>query len=85
MTHGKLNAQEIQDAGEILRGYENWRRQKLLWEEDQDSYSVTAYLDDLAKQRALEAIQEIEKLYSDPELTWQEIDAGIRNILGVKS
>jgi hypothetical protein len=70
---------EKQDVAEILQGYENWRQAKIGTE-----LSVSEFLDDLARQRAYDAVQEIRTVYSDPELTWQEVDAQVRRILGVE-
>jgi hypothetical protein len=74
-----MTKDEKQDIAEILQGYENWRIQKT--RVDIDPFTVSDYLDEIAKQRALDAIQEIERVYADPELTWTEVDAQIRLIL----
>jgi hypothetical protein len=75
-----MSEHEIEDVAEILGGYETWMasRNPLL-----EKMDVSTYLDELAKQRAVDAIEEIRAVYSDPDLTWQEVDAQIRRILGV--
>jgi hypothetical protein len=79
-----MSRDEIQDMAEILKGYENWRRAKVD-HYDSEPFSVSDYLDEIAKQRAVDAIAEIQQVYDDPELTWQEVDAEIRRILGIRN
>lgn len=79
-----MTRDEIEDVAEILKGYENWRHAKMT-QYDSEPLSVSQYLDEIAKQRAVDAIEAIRQVYDDPELTWGEIDAQIRAILGVKS
>ena len=69
----------------ILQGYEAWRRHKLSAATiDLDPLSVSHYIDELARQRAYDAVTEIRAAYANPELTWAEVDTRIRGILGVK-
>ena len=78
-----MSKDEIEDVGEILTGYENWRLAKMQLHRS-NPLSVHEYLDELAKQRAYDAVQEIREVYADPELTWHEVDERIRAILGVQ-
>jgi hypothetical protein len=71
---------EIQDMAMILDGYENWKSTRNPMYQKLD---VSTYLDELATQRAVDAIEAIREIYNDPELSWPEIDAEIRRILGV--
>lgn len=81
-----MTRNDLEDIGEILRGYEHWRRNRIHAIENgpDDQLSVSAYLDDYAKTRALDILAQIQAVYSNPELTWQEIDAEIRNLIGAK-
>ncbi len=78
-----MTPNENLDVAEILTGYEAWRRYKSRdLQPGDDPLSVSHYLDDLARQRAYDAVEQIREVYADPELTWQEVDARIREILG---
>lgn len=81
-----LTQNDIQDIGSILLGYESWKRQKIADSETpgKDPLSVSVYLDEYAKMRALEILTQIQALYADGGIPWQEIDAEIRNLIGVE-
>lgn len=72
---------DIEDITNILQGYDSWRERKA--HPAANDTSVSAYLDEFAKLRAVETIDELRLAYADRERTWQEIDADVRRILGV--
>ena len=77
-----MSANDLEDIAEVLLGFDAWRDNKIR-NALSANYTVSAYIDELARQRALDAITEIRAVYSDEELTWQEVDKQIRSILGV--
>lgn len=77
-----MSANDLEDIAEVLLGYDAWRENKIQ-NALNSSYTVSAYIDELARQRALDAITEIRAVYADEDLTWQEVDKQIRSILGV--
>lgn len=81
-----MTPNDAQDVASIISGYDQWRRNEVRKSESAgyDPLGASAYLDALAAQRALDVVQQIEQVYNDPDLTWQEIDQTIRQLLGVK-
>ena len=77
-----MTANDLEDIAEVLLGFDAWRDNKIQ-NALSANYTVSAYIDELARQRALDAITEIRAIYADEELTWQEVDKQIRSILGV--
>lgn len=79
MTYG------IEQVDEILRGYEAWRDSKRAELEivGIDHFSVTEYLTEYRKTEALRMVADLRAVYADEELTWQEVDAQVREILGI--
>lgn len=77
-----MTANDLEDIAEVLLGFDAWRDNKIK-NALSANYTVSAYIDELARQRALDAITEIRAVYADEELTWQEVDKQIRSILGV--
>lgn len=77
---------EIEDMAEVLKGYEQWvkRKNHELENGSDNQLSVSAYLDEYAKMRALEILQQIQEVYANPELPWQEVDAEIRRLVGAR-
>lgn len=77
---------EAQQVADILQGYEHWRKTRAHQIENgsDNQLSVSAYLDEYAKNRALDILTQIEAIYANPELTWQEVDAEIRRLIGVQ-
>lgn len=78
---------EIEDIANVLHGYESWKNAKLQAIENgsDDQLSVSAYLDEYAKSRALDILAQIQNVYRDTSLTWQEIDAEIRYLVGYEN
>lgn len=76
---------DFERVDEILRGYEAWRDAKRATLEtvELDHFSVTEYLEECRKLEALRIVSELRSVYSDGELTWQEVDARVREILGI--
>jgi hypothetical protein len=77
---------EIEDIANVLQGYESWKvaRMHAIENGSDDQLSVSAYLDEYAKARALDILAQIQAVYANTELTWQEVDAEIRNLIGVQ-
>lgn len=69
-----MTKNEIEDIADILLGYESWKVAKLHAIENgsDDQLSVSAYIDDYAKQRAVDTIGIIESMYEDGEVTAAE-------------
>lgn len=78
-----MTINDIEDIARTLDGYDHWRtKQALVTERDM---SVSAYVDELAKLRALEIVQQIQAVYADKNKTWVEIDAEIQRLVGASS
>lgn len=75
---------EIEDVATVLYGYEHWRQQKHHAIENgaDQQLSVSAYLDEYAKNRAVEILAEIQAVYAEKDRPWQEVDAEIRRLVG---
>lgn len=83
-----MTKDEVQDFAELIRGYDSWRRHKVQELESSDYHlSASHYLDDIAKQRALDAISELTDLFTADEgfdLTLLQLVNRAREILGIK-
>lgn len=68
---------------EVISGYDQWRRQKVA-ELESSGYQLSAshYLDELAKQRAIDTVEELIELFSGPYV--DDLLYRTRQILGIK-
>jgi hypothetical protein len=79
-----MTKNELKDIAEILNGYEAWKIAKLrIFDSGYEPLtSVSAYLDDYAKQRALDTLEIIQSMYPDGGVTVAEA-LGIYGEIGV--
>lgn len=79
------NTNDIQDIAHIVAGYEVWRRTQVQILESSDYHlSTSHYLDELARQRALDVLEEIRDLVNDFDLPLDEMFTRVRGLLGVQ-
>ena len=78
-----FNEQEIRGMAEIIQGYANWREHKLRNIDSGDELDVSVYLDDLAKQRAVDTVNQIQQAYFDPDLDVQQFHETVARLLGL--
>ena len=72
------------DVAEILQGYEAWRRVQVDRLQSSDYHlSVSHYLDAIARDRALDACNELAELFNNFDLPLEDIYKQARAILGV--
>lgn len=76
---------DIAEIAGIIEGFESWREYQIAKSMNPEKYfTVSAYVDELAKQRALDVVSQIQAVYQDNELPWSEVDKEVRAILGVQ-
>lgn len=79
-----MTTQEGADIIHILAGYESWRARKAKEFDLGEHLSVSAYVDDYAKDHALTVIEELQALYADKSIPQAEIDAEVKRLIGVE-
>ena len=79
-----MKLQDSIDVAQVLTGYEGLRRRKAAEFDLGQHLSVSAYIDDLAKLRALDIVHEIVELYADTSIPQAEIDAEVKRLVGVE-
>lgn len=82
-----MSIEDVEDVKLVLEGYEWWRKRKLHEIENgpDNQLSVSAYIDDYAKMRALDILQQVEQVFRNPGNYNSDADSVelIREILGV--
>lgn len=82
-----MTKDEALNMAEVIKGYDSWRRAKVRELESSDYHlSASHYLDELAKQRALDIVDELRTLFSSEEsfdMTLQQVVGEAREILGL--
>lgn len=79
-----MTLQENIDVAHVLTGYEGWRARKAKEFDLGQHLSISAYVDDLAKLRAVDVVREIQELYADASIPQAEIDAEVKRLVGVE-
>lgn len=82
-----MTKDEALNMADIIKGYDAWRRHKVAELEGSDYHlSASHYLDELAKQRAIDTVEELRELLTNEDsfdLTLDQVILRAREILGL--